>query len=96
MLDALFDWHVEGRQSFAAEGAVGGESMAPLKGFNGLDEGTLTRALRQARELATDGELASVAVENRAAATWLRYATRMKLLRAGSPGLIRLTDQASD
>jgi hypothetical protein len=37
LLDTLFDWHVDGRQSFAAKGAIGGESMAPLKDFNGLD-----------------------------------------------------------
>jgi len=61
-----------------------------------LDEGTLARALKQARGLAADGELPGVAAEKRAAATWLRYAARMESLRAGSLALARLTDQASN
>src|SRR5437764_12000336 len=60
-----------------------------------LNEGTLARALRQARALAADGELPGVAAENRAAMTWLRYAGRMEPRRAGSPALTRLTDQGS-
>jgi two-component system phosphate regulon sensor histidine kinase PhoR len=61
-----------------------------------LDEATLARALRQARELAANGELPGVAAEDRAAMTWLRYAARMESQRAGSPTLTRLTDQGFD
>jgi two-component system phosphate regulon sensor histidine kinase PhoR len=60
-----------------------------------LDEGTLARSLRQARKLAAGGELPGVAAEHVAALTWLRYAARMESLHAGSPALIRLTDQGS-
>jgi len=61
-----------------------------------LDEATPARALRQARELAADGELPGVAAEDRAAMTWLRYAARMESQRAGSPMPTRLTDQGFD
>jgi len=61
-----------------------------------LHEASLARALRQARELAADGELSGVAAENQAAMTWLRYAALMESRRAGSPALTRLTDQGVD
>ena len=60
-----------------------------------LDEGSLNRALWQARELAADGELTGIVAESRAAGVWLGYAARMESQRPGSPALTRLTDQGS-
>jgi len=60
-----------------------------------LDEGTLSHALGQARELAADGELTGITAESRAAAIWFGYATQMESQRPGGPALTRLTDQSS-
>ena len=59
------------------------------------DQAELVRALGRARKLAVDGEIPSVIAEQRMALTWLGYAARMQFLRAGSPALVRLTDQGS-
>jgi signal transduction histidine kinase/CHASE3 domain sensor protein len=61
-----------------------------------LDRTALARSLERARKLAADGELPGVMAETRMALSWLGYATRMESLRAGSPALIRLTDQGSE
>jgi len=60
-----------------------------------LDRTALVRALGQARMLAAGGEIAGVTAETRMALSWLGYAARMESLRAGSPALVRLTDQGS-
>jgi signal transduction histidine kinase/CHASE3 domain sensor protein len=58
--------------------------------------GEATRALGQARHLASGQVRSAIGTEQREALTWLAYAARMEPLRAGSPALTRLIDQSSD